>query len=133
MVGSKEAIERAHRYRKIYGGGMRQAGLLAAAGIYALDFHRQLLAEDHIRAKKLGEELARLSGVEVDLESLQTNIVIADFNNTKYAAAEVTEKLAQKGILCLPFSKTRVRFVTHLDVDDAGIERAINALGFLFK
>ncbi len=132
VAGSTSFAESAHRYRKIYGGGMRQAGLLAAAGIYALDNHRDRLEDDHARAKRLGEALDALPGVAIDLESTRTNIVIADFKDTKYTAPQVQEILGERGILCLPFSPTRIRFVTHLDVGDEGIDRAIAALQSLF-
>ncbi len=120
LAGSADIIMRAHRRRKAVGGGMRQAGILAAAALYALDHHVERLAEDHRRARELAEFLARL-GASVDMEATQTNIVIADFNRS---AKELCEKLAAAGVLALPVAATRIRFVTHLDIDDQALAEA---------
>lgn len=123
LVGSKEFIDRAHRYRKIYGGGMRQVGIIAAAALYALDFHLERLKDDHRRAYQLGEKLSEL-GAAVDFAATQTNIVIADFSPLDRSAAEIGAKLKEHGVLGIDFSPTKIRFVTHLDVDDQAIEQA---------
>lgn len=123
LVGSKEFINRAHRYRKIYGGGMRQVGILAAAALYALDHHIDRLVEDHKRARRLGIVLSEL-GATVDFEATQTNIVIADFVSLNRTAADVHVELTKNGLLGITVSPTRMRFVTHLDVDDNSIKRA---------
>ena len=133
VVGSAELIDQAHRYRKIFGGGMRQVGLLAAAGIYALDNHRARLAEDHTRARRLGEALAALPGVSVDLLALQTNIVIADFKDAKKPATEIVEKGRGEGILFLAFGPTKIRLVTHLDVNDDDIDTSIEFFNKFFR
>ncbi len=125
LVGSQEFIHEAHRYRKIYGGGMRQAGILAAAGLYALDHHLQRLATDHERAKKLAVSLNSFDGVHVDLDASQTNIVIAEFDQTQFNVNQVVSALVENGVLGIAFSQTKIRFVTHLDLDDEDIERAI--------
>jgi len=125
LVGSREFIRDAHRYRKIYGGGMRQAGILAAAGLYALDHHLQRLAIDHERAKKLATGLNALDGVHVDLDASQTNIVIADFDQAQFNVKHVASALAENGVLSIAFSQTKIRFVTHLDLNDQDIEYAI--------
>ena len=125
LVGSRDFIEEAHRYRKIYGGGMRQAGILAAAGLYALDHHIRRLAVDHERAARLARALDSFDGVHVNLEATKTNIVIAEFDPARFEAPQVAAALKEHGLLSIAFSKTKVRFVTHLDLTDDDIDRAI--------
>jgi threonine aldolase len=123
LVGSEAFIDRAHRYRKIYGGGMRQVGVIASAALYALDHHIKRLQEDHNRAHRLGEKLSEL-GATVDFDATQTNIVIADFAALGRSSAEINSELQKNGVLGIAFSPTRIRFVTHLDVDDKAIHQA---------
>ncbi|MBS1261658.1 MAG: L-allo-threonine aldolase [Calditrichaeota bacterium] len=125
IAGSAEMIEEAHRWRKRLGGGMRQAGIIAAGALYALEHHRELLADDHRRARRLAEELNRHDNVEVDLEGVHTNIVWLNFLDGR--AFELMEALAARGIGVIAFSPDRMRLVTHLDVDDGGVERALQA------
>ena len=127
LVGSEEFINRAHRFRKMYGGGMRQVGIIAVAASYALDFHLTRLAEDHWRARRLAIRLKEL-GALVDLEAQQTNIVIADVSPFSRSAQDIVVDLKTFGLFTLAFSSTRIRFVTHLDVDDEAISLAIEAL-----
>jgi threonine aldolase len=122
LVGSKEFIARARRWRKMAGGAMRQAGVLAGAALYALDHHVERLAQDHARAKRLAEGLQGLPGVTV--EPPQTNMVFVDLAPDK--AQGVVERLKARGVLCTGLY--RMRLVTHLDVSDADIERAIAVL-----
>jgi threonine aldolase len=131
VVGSTEFIDRAHRYRKVFGGGMRQAGILAAAGIYAFENNVERLEDDHRRAKRLATALNALDPFYVDMEITQTNIVIAEVNKP-LDAVQVTEQLKKKNILAIPFSKSRVRFVTHLDLDDQDVDSAIDVLNQLY-
>ena len=119
LVGSKELIARAHRVRKMLGGGMRQAGVLAAAALHALDHHVERLAEDHAHARLLAEGLQGLDGVSVTPP--QTNIVFVDIVSEK--ARGLVERLKAGGVLCTGLY--RVRLVTHLDLSRADIERAI--------
>jgi len=119
LVGSKELIARAHRVRKMLGGGMRQAGVLAAAALHALDHHVERLAEDHAHARLLAEGLQGLDGVSVTPP--QTNIVFVDIVPEK--ARGLVERLKAGGVLCTGLY--RVRLVTHLDLSRADIERAI--------
>ena len=128
LAGSKTFIDEAHRYRKIYGGGMRQAGILAAAGLYALDHHIQRLHIDHERARQIAECLDAFDGVDVDLEATLTNIVIADFACSDLTGADVAEKLKANGVLSIPFSQSKIRFVTHLDLSADDIRSAIEIL-----
>ncbi|MDD2734591.1 MAG: low-specificity L-threonine aldolase [Desulfuromonadaceae bacterium] len=125
LCGSREIIARAHRIRKMAGGGMRQAGLLAAAGIYALDYHVDRLAEDHALAKRLADGLAAVPGLRV--ERPHTNILFVDLEGAaKKQSAGLIEYLKSHDILVTGLY--RLRFVTHLDVDVAGIDRVIAAI-----
>lgn len=124
LVGSREFIEQAHRYRKIWGGGMRQAGILAAAGLYAIENHLQRLRDDHARAQRLAKCLNQYPQIKIDMEATQTNIVIADVQETGLKAPELAVTLKENGLLCIAFSPTKIRMVTHLDVDDGDIDRA---------
>ncbi len=114
LIGEQEFIRQARRFRKVMGGGMRQAGYLAAAGIYALDHHVERLKEDNERAKAIGVVLEGLSYVSA-VRPVQSNIVIFDVK-APWTAASFLEKLAEKGINASPFGPQTVRLVTHLDV-----------------
>ncbi|MBI1737655.1 MAG: aminotransferase class I/II-fold pyridoxal phosphate-dependent enzyme [Acidobacteria bacterium] len=128
LVGSHEFIQKAHRYRKAFGGGMRQVGVLAAAGLIAIQESPQGLASDHENARHLAEELGRLPGVRVDAAKVVTNIVRFDVSGTGRTAAEICGELKKRGILAGPFAKYAIRMVTHYDVNRAGIERALEAM-----
>jgi len=133
LVGSKEFIERARVYRKMLGGGMRQAGVLAAAGLIAIEKSPARLHEDHANARFLAEKLAHIPGIKVDLATVQTNIVIFDVSGTGRTAAELTEELGKRGVLCGPTDKHSIRMVTHCDVDRAAIEQALEIVKGLAK
>jgi threonine aldolase len=127
LVGPRELILRAHRWRKMLGGGMRQAGVLAAAALHALDHHVARLADDHALARRLAEGLTGLPGVTV--EPPQTNIVFVDLQGAR--ASGLMDHLKARGVLAtgsLYGPMHRLRFVTHLDVDAAGVDRAIAAI-----
>jgi threonine aldolase len=123
LVGSAELVLRARRLRKMWGGGMRQVGMLAAAAMHALDHHVERLADDHRRAKALAAGLAKGSGMQVTTPD--TNIVLVSL---PCPAAEVVGRARSEGVLVSEWAETQLRLVTHLDVDDAGIERAISVL-----
>lgn len=125
LMGTREFIAQAHRYRKVWGGGMRQAGILAAAGLYALDHHIERLAIDHENAKKMALAFAKFAPVRVDLEATQTNMVIADFVETGLKAATVVKELKKNGLVCLDISPSRIRLVTHLNISPAANRKAI--------
>ncbi|KAA9346246.1 threonine aldolase family protein [Larkinella humicola] len=116
LLGKTDVIKQARRYRKLMGGGWRQAGYLAAAGIYALDHHINRLKLDHARARKIGQMLLLLPEVE-EIYPIDTNIVIFRLNQN-ILAADYVDELARKGILAVTFGKHLVRFVTHLDFTD---------------
>jgi threonine aldolase len=109
----------------MFGGAMRQAGIIAAAGLYALDHHVERLAEDHARARRLAEGLATRPGVEIDPSSVETNILVFAVPDAPAFCAA----LARAGVTMGALDGRRVRAVTHLDVDDAGIDRALEAAG----
>jgi threonine aldolase len=124
LAGSRELIEEAWRHKQMLGGAMRQAGIVAAAGLYALDHHVDRLVEDHANARALAEGLAEIPGVDVDPAATETNIVIF----TVADARELVRRLAEDGVELSRLDGTRVRAVTHLDVDAGGIERALGAV-----
>ena len=129
LCGSREFIARAHRIRKMAGGGMRQAGLLAAAASHALDHHVERLADDHALARRLAAGLHSIEGLAV--EAPQTNIVFVELAGTaRERSAELLAHLGARGILATGLY--RLRFVTHLDVDAAGVDRAIAAVRDFF-
>ena len=128
LVMDAATLPAAARARKVLGGGMRQAGVIAAGGLYALRHNVARLADDHRRARRLAEALAALPGLEVDLGSVQTNMVFAGTRGTGVPAAQLVERLAAEGVLCLDEAPWSVRFVTHLDVDDEGVEAAIRGV-----
>jgi len=119
LVGSRELIARAHRWRKMAGGGMRQSGVLAAAALHALDHHVARLADDHAHAKRLAEGLQGLPGVKV--QAPQTNMVFVDVEPAR--ARGLVERLRERGVLATGLY--RLRLVTHLDVSAGDIDRAI--------
>ncbi len=130
LCGNQTFIDRARRVRKMFGGGMRQSGILAACGLIALDTMIDRLAVDHANARMLAEGIAGAPGIiveieAVDIEAVQTNMVYID---TESPAAAVVERLAQRSILCLSTAAHRIRMVTHNDVDGEDIARAIAAI-----
>jgi threonine aldolase len=130
LCGSKDLIARARRIRKMAGGGMRQAGMLAAAASHALDHHVDRLARDHALAARLAKGMAGIDGVQV--EAPQTNIVFVDLTGVaRERGPALIEALKTEGVLATGLY--RLRFVTHLDVDEAGIDRAITAFRRFFK
>ncbi|MBD3233146.1 MAG: aminotransferase class I/II-fold pyridoxal phosphate-dependent enzyme [candidate division Zixibacteria bacterium] len=124
LAGDIDTINQARRFRKAFGGGMRQVGILAAAGIYALEHNLNRLIEDHHRAEKLAETIAEIPKIDIDLDSVQTNIVIFDVKNTGIDPQVIEDELAAEGVLIVSMGGTLLRAVCHLDVDDEDIDRA---------
>ncbi|MDI3297746.1 MAG: low-specificity L-threonine aldolase [Bacillota bacterium] len=124
LCGPADWIERARKERKRLGGGMRQAGILAAAGLYALRHNVERLAEDHANARWLAGQLARIEGLRVDPGSVETNMVLVGVPGP---AAAFSQALKERGVLANPSGPETLRLVTHLDVDRAGCERAVEA------
>ncbi len=124
VAGDAAFVQRALRARKLFGGGMRQAGIIAAAGLYALEHHVERVVDDHRRARVFAERLAATPGLSIDLEKVQTNMVYAGTRGTGLPAREVVRRLEEAGVLALDESAWQVRFVTHIDVDDTDVEEA---------
>jgi threonine aldolase len=137
VAGSPERMVKARRLKHLFGGAMRQAGIVAAAGVYALEHNVDRLAKDHARARRLGEGLYD-AGVPVDLEQVETNFVQVDVGPLGLSPEEALELLMQQGVgLSMTVHPTKLRAVTHLDVDDEDVDRAIEliprALGALAR
>ena len=132
ITGTKEFIQKAHRYRKMLGGGMRQVGILAAAAIYALDNNIKRLAEDHRHARMLADELNKIAGFKVNPDHVETNIVVFDVSNSTFSVNEVVQKMQDNGVLLVPFGATLVRAVTSLAVSSEEIEKTIEIFSRLF-
>ena len=125
LVGDLETISRSRWWRKTFGGGMRQSGILAAAGIYALENNIDRLSEDHIRASRLAEAISRMSSFSVELEAVHSNMVYVQCNED--SAGEVASRLASRGVDVSEETDSIVRAVTHLHITDEDIDRAIEA------
>jgi threonine aldolase len=125
LVGSRDFIDRTLWVRKRFGGAMRQAGILAAAGLWALENNVERLADDHANARRLAEAVNELPGFSVDIASVQTNILMIDTSGTGAGEEEVQTRLADEGVLMHTFGRDRLRAVTHLDVDAADIDETI--------
>ena len=133
LAGSKAFIEEADVWKHRFGGAMRQAGIIAAAGLYALDHHVERLAEDHENARIFAERIAGLSGVVLEPPDVETNLVFFDVAGAGISATDVAEQLLEEGIRIGAESESRLRAVTHLDVDTAGVEQAADALSAILS
>ena len=121
LVGSKPFIEEAHRWRKMFGGGMRQSGILAAAGLYALDHNLDRLKDDHHHARKLAESIQGLHGMSISMDTVESNMV---YVQTEESADNWKQKLEEHGVLCFALGENTLRLVTHLHIDEEQVERA---------
>jgi len=128
LVGSREFIDRARACRKLVGGGMRQAGILAAAGLIALEKMPARLGEDHAKARFLAEGLARVPGIKIDPGRAPTNIVVFDVSGTGMTTAELSRRLAERNVLMNGINSEQMRLVTHMDVEHAACMRALDAI-----
>ncbi|MCE9619277.1 MAG: PLP-dependent transferase [Planctomycetes bacterium] len=131
LCGTRKMIERARRFRKMFGGGMRQSGLLAGAALFALDHNIKRLAEDHRHAKQLAEGVGRVSGLRPHAapDSIPSNMVFVNVDPSLGSAAQFTAALEKRGVRTLPLDPARLRAVTHLDVTSAHITHAIAQFG----
>jgi len=125
LVGDLETISKSRWWRKTFGGGMRQSGILAAAGIYALENNIERLSEDHIRASRLAEAISRMNSFSVELEAVHSNMVYVQCNED--GAKEVASRLASRGVDVSEETDSIVRAVTHLHITDQDVDRAIEA------
>ncbi|MFV1987708.1 MAG: low specificity L-threonine aldolase [Gemmatimonadota bacterium] len=127
LAGSEELIERARRFKQLYGGGFRQAGMMAAGALHAIEHHRERLVDDHRRARTLAEAMAELPGLELDLEGVETNII--RFRSMAIPATELVRRCREREVAVLANTDRDLRAVTHLDVSDDDVARAIAVLG----
>jgi threonine aldolase len=128
LAGSRDFIEEAWVFKQRLGGAMRQAGIIAAAGLYALEHHVERLADDHEQARRLARGLAELPGIALDVDGVETNIVIFDVGGSRISADEFAERaLARSGVRFTVIGPTTVRAVTHLDLPPDAVERALGA------
>lgn len=131
---SRQMRQKMHRFRKMLGGGMRQAGVLAAAAIYALENNVNKLKEDHINAKKLAEGLSKINGIKIDLATVQTNIVIAEITHPAFASSHAfVRELKNHGVAINPLTDKKIRFVTHMHIDRRDVEEVINIVQNVMK
>jgi len=133
VAGSTETINRVHRFRKMFGGAMRQVGVLAAAALYALDHNIERMAEDHANAQRLAVALANSPGISIDPKTVETNMVFFEVGASIGPAPAFCAALKEQGIWALPENEVRVRAVVHLDVTRADVDRAIQAIGRCVK
>jgi len=131
LAGTRELIAEARRHRKLFGGGMRQAGIIAAGALYALEHHRERLAEDHENAQVLARAVREARGLRLVPDRVDTNIVIFDVDPALGDAPGFVAALEDEGVLTLPVGPGKIRAVTHLDVSRSDVERAAGALGRL--
>ena len=124
LVGSQEFINKAHRWRKMFGGGWRQAGVLAAAALFSLDHHVERLSEDHIRARRVAEEINNMEKFSVDLDAVQSNLVYVNYSGD---AKQLVESLGNFGIDMFDLPYNRVRVAIHLHITDEDVDRIIAA------
>jgi threonine aldolase len=128
VIGSKDFIARAHRFRKQFGGGMRQAGILAAAGIYALEHNVERLAEDHLNAKRLAQGIAEIDGLDIDVNAVETNILFFHVRKPGLTVPMLLDRMKAEGVLMGGTGPHTIRAVSHLDVSKDGIDRAVEVL-----
>lgn len=128
LAGSAEFIDRARRFRKMAGGGMRQAGVIAAAGLVALRTMIDRLADDHANARRLAEGLSGLPGLSVDLTRVRTNMVLLDVSERLGSAADFAARMERQGVLALPSGPRTIRLVTHRHITGQAVERAIDVI-----
>jgi len=131
IAGTKEFIKEAFRVRKSWGGGMRQVGILAAAGLYALQNNIERLKEDHRRAKYLAERINEISNLEINMEAVHTNILL--FKPLTLNITDALNKCKESGLLLTPGTIDTLRAITHLDVDDSDVEKAAGILAEVFN
>lgn len=126
LVGSEAVIGKAHRFRKMFGGGMRQVGILAAAGLYALDNNVERLADDHANAQRLASALSGMSRVTIDPDTVQTNIVMFDVDGP--GAIDAVDRCRERGVAFVPFGPRTIRATMHMDVSTSDVDDALERI-----
>jgi threonine aldolase len=125
VTGSAELVAKARKIRKMLGGGMRQVGIIAAAALYAVENNYKRLSDDHVNAKKLAEGLQAIDGISIDIENIQTNIVVFDI---EMPIDRFIKAAAEKGLLVVPFGINRIRIVPHLGTTENDISEALKII-----
>lgn len=133
VCGSRDFIGRAREARKLFGGGMRQSGIVAAGCLYALEHNIERLADDHRHARQIADALATCPGVSIDLAAVQTNILYFDVERADLTAPELCTRLGERGIAASARSDTNIRFVTHLDISDEDTQVVCGVLGEILR
>lgn len=133
LVGNKDFIEKARKYRKLLGGGIRQGGILAAAGLYALENNMDKLKIDHQNAKKLAEGINELKDLKVDIENAHTNIIMVDILKDDLCSKDLVDSLKAKGVLTSAITDKRIRLVTNLDVSEKDIDYTLEVIKDIIK
>jgi len=128
LVGTRELVTEARRSRKVFGGALRQAGIVAAAAVYALEYHIGRLADDHKNARLLADRLAAIDGIHIDPADVETNLVFFDIATKLGNAGQLSTALKEQGVLINACGPLRLRACTHLDVDRDDVEQAANAI-----
>ena len=124
LTGSAEFIDQAWRFKHQFGGAMRQSGIIAAGGIYALENHVERLADDHANARRLAQDLSQIPGIEIDPDKIDTNMVFFDVRETGLGAPEISSRVLEQGVRIGAINPTTMRAVTHIDVDEEGVRLA---------
>jgi threonine aldolase len=128
LAGPRDLMAEALRHRKVLGGGMRQAGVIAAAALYALEHHVERLAEDHANARRLADGVREIDGLQLDPDVIDTNMIFFRVDPARGTAREFSDRLKERGLLMLPTAPAKIRAVTHLDVTATDVDRAIAIL-----
>jgi len=128
LIGSRELIDRARKARKVFGGALRQAGIVAAAAIYALDHHVERLAEDHDHARQFAQKIAEVPGIVIEPDAVETNLVFFEVVSAWGTAAQLSEALKTRGVFINPLGPQRLRACTHLDVNAEHVRQAADAV-----
>jgi threonine aldolase len=128
LAGGREEIAKATRFRRMFGGALRQSGILAAAGLYGLEHNIARLGEDHVNARIIADRLAGLPGIGLDPATVRTNIIVFRLTKSDASALDIVARCREKGVLLLAFSPTMLRAVTHLDVDASACRRAADVV-----
>ncbi|MDD8018338.1 MAG: low-specificity L-threonine aldolase [Bacteroidota bacterium] len=128
ICGNSSFIEKVHKWRKVFGGGMRQAGIIAAGALFALEHNVERLSEDHDKAKYFAQELSKIKNLEIDLETVQTNIIIVDIQKTRKTPGEIIAVCKENGILFSQGTYTSIRAVMHLDVSMKQVKFAVERI-----
>ena len=133
ICGPRDLIDQGRRHRKVFGGGMRQAGIIAAGALFALDHHVERLADDHANAQRLAAGIRRIAGLRLDPDEVDTNILFFEIDPAWGPPSRFVAEAKGRGVLLLPEGRTKVRALTHLDVTAADIDAALEAFAAIMR